>query len=346
MANWECPQEWSEWMKWLAVGLHGRCRWRLPILLLGVLFARGPRTVASWLRAAGIGRGFSGYYYFISAVGRKSKSVGTQLFSLLLLEVGPGRPAVVGSRRYSHQAVRPEGPGRRHPSQSHARTGRREVRLRPHLDNTVVGRAASAVGDDRAAPVGRTLCATQEHFGPAHTTRLGIPDEVATGRGPGGLGREDRLGRGKTAVGRRRRRLCQASVPQTTAETRRSRGQSPAKGCAPEHLAGEAQEGAAAKTRPAAKIRHQANQPGQTCGGSARLENHRVRAVWQAGRQAVQELSGHLPPGLRHDPRSDCPGSHRPTVPSSAPIPTPASPRFWKPSPIGRRSNKTFTTSR
>ena len=84
MANWECPQEWSEWMKWLAVGLHGRCRWRLPILLLGVLFARGPRTVASWLRAAGIGRGFSGYYYFISAVGRKSKSVGTQLFSLLL----------------------------------------------------------------------------------------------------------------------------------------------------------------------------------------------------------------------------------------------------------------------
>ena len=76
-------------------------------------------------------------------------------------EVGPGRPAVVGARRYSHQAVRPEGPGRRHPSQSHARTGQREVRLRPHLDNTVVGRAASAVGDDRAAPVGRALCATQ-----------------------------------------------------------------------------------------------------------------------------------------------------------------------------------------
>jgi hypothetical protein len=90
MATWECPQEWSEWMKWLSVGLHGRCRWRLPILLLGILFAHGPRTVASWLRAAGIGRGFSGYYYFISAVGRKSKSVATQLFLLLLRNLPTG----------------------------------------------------------------------------------------------------------------------------------------------------------------------------------------------------------------------------------------------------------------
>ena len=87
MAINQCPQEWSEWVRWLAAGLHGRCRWRLPILLLGVLFARGPRTVASWLRAAGIGRGFSGYYYFISAVGRKSKSVAAQLFLLLLQKV-------------------------------------------------------------------------------------------------------------------------------------------------------------------------------------------------------------------------------------------------------------------
>ena len=90
MATWKCPQEWSEWMKWLALGLHGRCRWRLPILLLGILFARGPQTVASWLRAAAVGHGFSGYYYFISAVGRKSKSVATQLFRLLLQEVPSG----------------------------------------------------------------------------------------------------------------------------------------------------------------------------------------------------------------------------------------------------------------
>lgn len=84
MATWECPRDWSEWMNWLAAGLHGRCRWRLPVLLLGILFARAPQTVASWLRAAAVGRGFSGYYYFISAVGRKSKSVAARLFLLLL----------------------------------------------------------------------------------------------------------------------------------------------------------------------------------------------------------------------------------------------------------------------
>ncbi len=84
MAVARCPQEWSEWATWLAAGLHGRCRWRLPVLLSGVLFAQGRRTVASWLRAAGIGSGFSEYYYFIGAVGRKAKPIATQLLILLL----------------------------------------------------------------------------------------------------------------------------------------------------------------------------------------------------------------------------------------------------------------------
>jgi hypothetical protein len=68
MATWQCPREWSEWVEWLGAGLHGRCRWRLPILLLGVLFATGRRTVASWLRAAGISTDWSDYYYFIASV--------------------------------------------------------------------------------------------------------------------------------------------------------------------------------------------------------------------------------------------------------------------------------------
>jgi len=47
MAEWKCPQEWSQWMDWLAAELHGRCRWRLPILLIGILFAQGHRSVNS-----------------------------------------------------------------------------------------------------------------------------------------------------------------------------------------------------------------------------------------------------------------------------------------------------------
>jgi len=41
--RWQCPNEWSEWSDWLAAGLHARNRWRLPVLLAGMLFAQGCR---------------------------------------------------------------------------------------------------------------------------------------------------------------------------------------------------------------------------------------------------------------------------------------------------------------
>jgi len=82
--NWKCPSEWSEWSDWLAAGLHARNRWRLPVLLTGILFAVGRRTVSSWLRAAGISDDFRDYYYFLAPLGRKAGSVATQLFLLLL----------------------------------------------------------------------------------------------------------------------------------------------------------------------------------------------------------------------------------------------------------------------
>ena len=83
-ANWQCPGEWSEWSEWLAAGLHARNRWRLPVLLTGILFARGRRTVTSWLRANGISDDYADYFYFLASLGRKTESVATQLFLLLL----------------------------------------------------------------------------------------------------------------------------------------------------------------------------------------------------------------------------------------------------------------------
>lgn len=82
--NWPCPSEWSEWSQWLAAGLHARNRWRLPLLLMGILFAQGRRTVTSWLRAAGVSADFQGYFYFLAPLGRKTGSVATQLVVLLL----------------------------------------------------------------------------------------------------------------------------------------------------------------------------------------------------------------------------------------------------------------------
>jgi len=81
---WKCPDQWSEWSEWLSAGLRARNRWRLPVLLVGILFANGRRTVTSWLRAAGICDDFDDYYYFLAGLGRKAKSVATQLVTLVL----------------------------------------------------------------------------------------------------------------------------------------------------------------------------------------------------------------------------------------------------------------------
>lgn len=82
--NWKCPDDWSEWSEWLAAGLRARNRWRLPVLFVGILFARGRRTVTTWLRAAGVSDDYQDYYYFLSALGRKTKFVATRLLALVL----------------------------------------------------------------------------------------------------------------------------------------------------------------------------------------------------------------------------------------------------------------------
>jgi len=55
----------------LAAWLHKRSADRLPLLLAGILFARGRRTVTSWFRAAGISDDFRPAYSSVCAVGRE-----------------------------------------------------------------------------------------------------------------------------------------------------------------------------------------------------------------------------------------------------------------------------------
>lgn len=82
--RWNAPQEWSEWSEWLSAGLHARNRWRLGILMTGMLLAGGRRTVTTWLRAAGVSDDYQDYYYFLQPLGRKCKPLATQLVLLVL----------------------------------------------------------------------------------------------------------------------------------------------------------------------------------------------------------------------------------------------------------------------
>src|ERR1700690_1736668 len=84
ICRWQCPEDWCQWSQWLAAGLHARNRWRLPVLLMGILFAHGRRTVTTWLRAAGVTADYQDYYYFLSVLGRKTETVATRLLALIL----------------------------------------------------------------------------------------------------------------------------------------------------------------------------------------------------------------------------------------------------------------------
>jgi hypothetical protein len=90
MVRYQPPKDWQQWVEWLAAGLHGRNRWRLSLILLGIVFARGRRTVTTWLRAVGIKGDFADYYYFLQPLGRKSKALAERLFMLLLVRLPTG----------------------------------------------------------------------------------------------------------------------------------------------------------------------------------------------------------------------------------------------------------------
>jgi hypothetical protein len=62
----------------------------LAVLFTGILFAVGRRTVASWLRAAGVHDDWKAYYYFISMAGRKADSIAARLLRLLLARLPTG----------------------------------------------------------------------------------------------------------------------------------------------------------------------------------------------------------------------------------------------------------------
>ena len=105
MVVWNLPPECIPWIALLADHLHARSAGRLLPLLLGLLFARGRRTVASWLRAAGVGRDFAAYYYFLGSLGRRTPALAGAWLRLLLQRLPVGERLLFGlddtpTRRY------------------------------------------------------------------------------------------------------------------------------------------------------------------------------------------------------------------------------------------------------
>jgi hypothetical protein len=81
----------SHWFAQLVSCLQRRCRTRLSLLLLGILFACRRRTVTAWFRAAGIRDDFRQGYATIWAVGRRTPLLATQTFQAVKTLLPPGR---------------------------------------------------------------------------------------------------------------------------------------------------------------------------------------------------------------------------------------------------------------
>jgi hypothetical protein len=84
MSLWTMPEELSCWFALLASCLDVRSQARFLTLLGGVVFARGRRTVTSWLRAAGIRQEYPPAYCLLWTVGRRAAGMATRLLLLVL----------------------------------------------------------------------------------------------------------------------------------------------------------------------------------------------------------------------------------------------------------------------
>src|SRR6516164_7793976 len=96
MLAWPLPPEIVLWVTQLATPLHARHAWRLLPLLRGLLFAKGRRTVAAWLRAAGLGHDYKRYYYFLGALGHKTRFLAALLLRRVADVVAPGERILLG----------------------------------------------------------------------------------------------------------------------------------------------------------------------------------------------------------------------------------------------------------
>ena len=90
MATWKLPTVVASWIGHWATALHGSHAWRLEPLLVGMLFACGRKTVASWLRAGELGHDFQAYYYLLGSLGCKTKAIAGRLLRQTIDVIQPG----------------------------------------------------------------------------------------------------------------------------------------------------------------------------------------------------------------------------------------------------------------
>jgi hypothetical protein len=82
--KWIFSDYWQVMIIALSSVLHQRSAFRLNVIFAAMLFAKGKKTITSWLRAADISRCYKAYYYFIGSLAQKTENIATELFKIMI----------------------------------------------------------------------------------------------------------------------------------------------------------------------------------------------------------------------------------------------------------------------
>ena len=87
LTKWISPNYLQVMVIALSSVVHQRSAWRLAVIFTAMLFARGRKTITSWLRAAGINRCYKAYYYFVGSLAKKTENIATELFEIMISRI-------------------------------------------------------------------------------------------------------------------------------------------------------------------------------------------------------------------------------------------------------------------
>jgi len=82
--KWIFPDSWQIMTIAICSVLHQRSAWRMSIIIAGIIFAKGRKTITSWFRAAGITERYKAFYYFVGSIGQKTEIIATVLFEIMI----------------------------------------------------------------------------------------------------------------------------------------------------------------------------------------------------------------------------------------------------------------------
>ena len=254
------------WITALALTLDARQQARFVQLCTGLLFARGRRTVTSWLRGCAAGDDFKRYYYLLGSVGRKTPTIAAALLRILQKRLpgdGPGLPLVFAiddspTKRYGPHV---EGAGKHHnptpgPAGSKFLYGHVWVCLARLVRH-------SALGDDRPADPLALVYPSQGCRLDGGLLRLAVPHEVGDGRRPDRVVGPAVGARSPADLGGDRRGLRQAAVLEAGAGRGGDGDQSAAVRCRLVVVAAGGRSRPEEGSRPAAEVRQGPDRPGR-----------------------------------------------------------------------------------